>query len=339
MLRTITVLLFMIVSSDAQTISDKQICTWRHNDRSVMAYLCLAGRKLLDQAPAGSVVISILDHFYGKTPTAWDMVKDEVEKLIDSKFEAHKINTLQVWQHSIASRIASCKLKVNKNIKVSCYKNLQEDLAGFEPIFRGTTLKEKSMFLKYYDIYAATFMSVSYLLRNISTPVLQTSIERDIKHKAKIFSDHMQSAVYSTQAYACRFIKVKMVESYVFWTEDRLLWPHDEDVYKYMDPSINYGDVWREFYNKTQKCRIYDTTNTYIATIVDTRDSSQYPTGEFRGSFCRDSLAKAGVVPLTFPYWRTFMKMCRDDVNVSWINEIQEQVDMLKEILKKKNIF
>ena len=329
--------LFSTLSFASCSNSDKVMCNWQYPNNLVHSYLCLVTRQIVRKAPVGPHLLDVVDHFFGmKNPTAWDQVKKEVEKHVASKFDAYTIKTLNRWKSSMSARVQSCKLKTHQSIKISCYKNLQEDLAGYEAIFRGSNLKETSMSLEYYDIYAATFMAVSIHLRNISGPALRKSIDRDIQHKAKIFSGYLQKAVDQTQGYLCRHIKIKVTEEYLFWKKDSLVWPKDEDIQKYTDPKLRYDDIYNDMKTTIQSCGLMDISSHYASSIVDVRDGTELPGGGFQGSYCMDSVAIPFLVPLSHSRWRTFMKMCTEDEdNKIWLRRIQERLDALKQIIKQ----
>ena len=332
--------LFSTLHNVSSKTSDKVLCKWQYPKSLMNSYLCLVTRQIVKQAPAGTYLLDVVDHFFGgKDPTAWDLIKKDVEKHVASKFDDYTIRTLNQWKNSMSSRVQSCKLKIDQNIKISCYKNLQEDLAGYEAIFRGSNLKEISMSLEYYDIYVATFMAVSNHLRNISGPALQKSIDRDIQHKAKIFSDYLQKAVDHTQGFLCRHIKIKVEEEYLFWKEERLIWPNDEDINKYLNPKLRYNDIRNEMENTTHQCRMWDTINTYASYIIDVRNGSKYPGGGYHGNFCRDAKAMPILIPLTHPNWRTFVRMCITDDDKQWLRHVQERLNALKEIMKPQQAF
>ena len=336
LLFSLFMLCFLTLKSTSSSTSDKVLCKWQYPDSLVHSYLCLVTRQLVKKAPVGGYLLDVVDHFFGgKDPTAWDQVKEEVEKHVQSKFDQYTIKTMDRWKHSMSARVQSCRLKTDLKIKISCYKNLQEDLSGYEPLFRGSNVKEVSMSLEYYDIYAATFMTVSNHLRNISGPVLRKSIERDIKHKAKIFSDYIHNALARAEGYVCRHIKIRVVEEYLLWKEERLVWPQDENIRKYTDPKMTYNELNKEMKKNMadSKCRFTDTTNRYTANIVDIRDGTKFPGGGFFGDYCRDSRALPILVPLAHNHWRVFMKMCAEDDDKKWLRQVREQLDSLKEII------
>ena len=307
---------------------EEQLCKYSFPNEPGKAYVCMGVRGLANHVPAAAVLVFALDYWFGIDPQPWDLVKKDVEKLIDEKFDAYTIKSMNQWHQSMSNRVQSCKRKINPAIRLSCYKNLQEDLSGYEPLFRGATTREIAMSIKYYDIFVTTYMSVSHVLRNMSGPALQASIDRDIKFKAGVFANYLKRAVKTTKGYSCRYIKVKLEESYIFWKEDRLVWPKDQDIPKYLDSRIE--DVRKELTNSSHKCRYFDTTNTYISKVIDIRDGSEYPGGGYQYKYCRNSLAIADMVPLTFAYWKSFMKMCGDADDKKWIHKIEARLDLLK---------
>ena len=329
--------LFSSFSKVSSNTSDKVMCKWQFPQSLMKSYLCLVTRQIVKQAPVGEYLLDVVDHFFGgKDPNAWDQIKQNIEKHVASKFEDYTIRTLNQWKNSMSARVQSCKLKIDLKIKISCYKNLQEDLAGYEALFRGTNVKEISMSLEYYDIYVATFMAVSNHLRNISGPALQSSIDRDIQHKAKIFSNYLQKAVDQTQGYLCRHIKIKVEEEFLFWKEERLVWPKDKDIYKYLSPKLRSDDLRKEL-DTNQQCGMWDVTKRYVSYIIDIRDGSKYPGGGQIAEYCLANKAISILVPSIYPFWRTFVRMCTDDDNKKWLGRVQERLNALKEIIKQKS--
>jgi len=335
-------LFLLVITSNFQLsdgdgmIKDKQICRWRFNKNPTVAFLCMAVRTMIDVAPAGPFFLFVLDYVFGTKATAWDIVRKDVEKYVNSKFDQYTIKTLNVWQRSMAARVQSCKYKTDQTFKISCYRNLQEDLAGYEPLFKGDTAKEKAMALKFYDLYVTTYMSVSVLLKNISEPALQASIDRDVIRKARLFSSHMESTAKLAQAYVCRQFKVKLEKSFVFWRDEKLLWPSDQDIYRYTDPSLDEDDIREELRNDTDKCRIFNAPNTYIATLVNLNNGTTLPNMDIRQRFCKTSRAISEIIPKTYIPWRNEMWKCKNSTDQDWIREIQEKADLLKDVANQK---
>ena len=335
-------LFLLVITSNFQAsdgdgmIKDKQICRWRFNKNPTTAFLCMAVRTMIDVAPAGPFFLFVLDYVFGTKASAWEIVQKDVEKYVNSKFDEYTIKTLNTWQRSMSARVRSCKYKTDMTFKISCYRNLQEDLAGYEPLFQGDTAKEKAMALKFYDLYVTTYVSVSMLLKNISGPALRASIDRDLTRKAKLFASHMEGTSKLAQAYVCRHLKVKLEKSFVFWKDEVLLWPSDRDIYRYTDPRLDEDDVYDELRNATDKCRIYNTPNTFIATIVNLKNGTTLPNINIRERHCKNSRAISEIIPKTFLPWRNEMWKCKDASAQDWIREIQDKVDLLRDMADQK---
>ena len=276
-----------------------------------------------------------MDYYYGIDPTPFDIIKDQVERLIDDKLDEYTVKQMKRWHRSMSARVQSCRHKIDKNIQLFCYKNLLEDLSGYEAQFRGQNTNEVAMSIKYYDVYVTTYLSVSYMLRNISGPAQQASIDRDLKFKANIFARYLERAVEITKGYTCRYIKVRLVEDYIFMKKERLVWPDDREIYKYMNSSLDFFDVREELLNKSIKCGFFDHRNKYLSTVVDVRDNTLYPGGDFSDKYCRTDLAIPGLVPLSFVYWRVFMKKCGAADDKEWIRRIENRAQVLKEMAVK----
>lgn len=234
----------------------------------------------------------------------------------------------------MTSRIDTCQAKLNLNIKKSCFKNLQEDLSGYEPRFRGNTMRETAQYLKYYDIYIITFISVSDILKNLSDSTLKASIDRDVSLKAKIFVDYLQDAIPKTDAYVCRQIRVKLEEDYLFWKEVRLIWPtNNAQIPWFLNVNTTKFDVWHDLFNVSTTCPTFDIMGRYEANIVDVNDGSRYPGGPWYGNYCGNNVAITNMIPQIYDMWKIFMKICVESAENLWLNEIRDRLKTLKDLI------
>ena len=159
-------------------------------DNLVCNLVEIAVKKLI---PGSGTALFFISKFYSfNDKTAWDGCKKEAESLFQDKIDTSKLQTIENWHSSMIHRVSTCSHKSDVTMKRNCLRNLQEDLSGFEPHFRGSTTKQKAMFLKYYQIYVVTYYAISDMLIKIAdTAVLKNSIQKDIKMKSQIFQKYL----------------------------------------------------------------------------------------------------------------------------------------------------
>jgi len=180
----------------------------------------------LQTVPGSDLVLFFMGKFYSMDDrTAWDECKKQAQALVQEKLDHAKLQSIETWHQSMVRRFATCSHKNDVALKRGCLRNLQEDLSGFEPHFRGTSIKQKSLFLKFYQIYVMTFYSVSEMLMRISDSKTKASIQKDIQMKSAIFAPYMKDAIDAAKTYGCRNIKILIQRKQMFWWKTVQYWP------------------------------------------------------------------------------------------------------------------
>ena len=249
----------------------------------------------IDKAvPQASVALHFIDKLYDAQSTTWDNVRKDVEKYVEESLDSLKWRNIDSWQKSMIARVKTCSVKTDKDDS-SCLRNLHEDLAGFEPQFRGYTRKEMALFLKYYDIFVITYLSVSDQLQDLADENLTVSTRGDIAMKAKMFINYFKQAIPQAKFYACRHIKIAIERHNGFWWSFQYYWPKDFEkinIPKELDPSfysdrINTANVNDDsLYHRG--CGLLKKSVRFRSYIYNTKDSSTLK----GGPFCKDLLIR-----------------------------------------------
>ena len=258
------------------------------------------------------------------------------EKMSKNTLDGLKWRTIDSWHKSMIARVKTCSVKTNKDDKCLCLRNLHEDLAGFEPQFRGYTRKEMALFLKYYDIFVITYLSVSDQLEDLADENLINSTKRDIAMKAKIFLNYFKQAIPQAKFYACRHIKIAIERHNGFWWSFQNYWPNDFEkinIPKELDPSfysdwINTADVNNgSLFHRG--CGVLKKSVRFRSNIYNTKDSSTLKGGPFSKDACSNSEGLTWVTFYAKPLWLHYTKVCMKAItNNLWLN-IEERMKYL----------
>ena len=287
--------------------------------------------------PQASVALHFIDKFYDAQSTTWGDVRKDVEKYVYESLDGLKWKSIDSWQKSMIARVKTCLVKTDKDDKRFCLRNLHEDLAGFESQFRGYTRKEMTLFLKYYDIFVITYLSVSDQLEDLADENLINSIKRDIAMKAKTFINYFKQAIPQAKFYACRHIKIAIERHNGFWWSFQNYWPNDFEqinIPKELDPSfysgyINTADHGILYH---RGCGVLKKSVHFRSYIYNTKDSSTLKGGPYSKEACPNSEGTTWVTFYAKPLWLHYTKICMKAIsNNLWLN-IEERMKYLNQL-------
>lgn len=276
--------------------------------------------------PGSGPAIYFVDKLFTTGDTnVWDGIKTDVEKYVGEKFDGYKTKQLNIWHQSMVSRLHTCTSKVDVRFKRSCLQNLQEDLSGYEPKFRGQTDRENALYLKYYDIYVVTFLSVSNMLKSISNTTRQASIDRDVAIKARIFEKHLKTAVPSAKQYTCRVIKIEVRREFLiaFW-KHQMYWP------KY--PTNMYIPNIPEFSAYHKGCGVLKKAVYFQSRIYNTKTDKVLKGGPWTYLACTQNEGVSRAILMAQPAWDVYNKACVRTVSSNLWDQVTERIKQLQNL-------
>lgn len=300
--------------------------------------------------PGGNVAHHFIDKYFSSVNApSWKANKESVEKLINEKIDQTNLRRVTTWHDSMVSRIATCNVKQNKELKSDCYQNLQEDLSGFEPHFRGRTKKEKALFLKYYQVYVVTYLSISKLFKDLcEEDYVKKSIDADISTKAKIFKEYLERAIVDTRVYRCRHVKINIERELLFWWRNVEYWPksvegiNGNDLVRKVNPKpstlktieiVKRPNYANDFESVGYRgCGVMKQSRMFHATIYNIKSEKMLGNFTWRFSACSNAEGIASCRINALQAWRYEMMLCTSTSGRLDLDEVIALLELLKKL-------
>ena len=255
--------------------------------------------------------------------TAWDDCKKQAQALVQEKIDRAKLQTIETWHQSMVRRFDTCSHKSDVALKRGCLRNLQEDLSGFEPHFRGSSTKQKSMFLKFYQIYVMTYYAVSEMLMRISDSKTKSSIQKDIRMKSAIFEPYMRDAIDAAKTYGCRNIKILIQRKQLFWWKTIQYWPATDG-----DSAVKFDTTYDGL--TYRGCGVARQSVMYSSRVYDVKADKPSSDKYWMYESCTHASGISAGVSNALVAWSKEMGNCKGSYNPDSLKRIVDTYSLVK---------
>lgn len=294
-------------------------------------YLCHSVRMLVAEFPGGGAATYFMDTFFttGDAPDEkWNAIKTQVERYVADQIDVLKAREFNRWRSSMIDRVNTCKHKTIKSQKISCYKNLQEDLSGYESMFKGTADREKSLYYEHYEFFVTTFLAVSDRLIDIGDAETKASIRNDVRRKAASFKAYIRSASLAVQNYGCRIIKIKVERSGLFkWYHVATTRPEDRSNKrrdKFVNETLNVSLA-----HKRRGCGLGRKSQRFRSRVYNSKTKSYPSGGPWSYTACSTNEAiETGITEAIIKYIE-HQNACKRTVRVEFLKNVNARLQIL----------
>ena len=199
---------------------------------TLQCYLYHAAQATLPEFPGGNAALYIINQLLARLDGSgplhnheWDRLSDDVTAYLDDSLQPDKLRIISGYLNGIRPRYTHCQTGTTKTAKTICLHQLFVTMLGEGEHFKGRTLRERSLLLKYFDRFTMLFNSLTQELRTSLATHPPTNgeinIEETFRDRQCDYYKHLcRSKKLTEQIYGCRHIHVRLTDTTPIFDRD-----------------------------------------------------------------------------------------------------------------------